>query len=474
MKPEFTKLFINNQWVDAPSTIEVKSPYDNRLIGNVGFADAPTMKKAIDAAAKAFEIMRKLPVHKVAEGLQKMHDYLEANLEEIALDLSAEAGKPITLARSEVQRSLHTFQEGVEESKRQYGESIPLDRKPWGEGRTGLVEYFPIGIIGSISPFNFPLNLVSHKVVPALASRNVVVLRPARQTPFSAMHVAKAYEASGLPAGGLNVLPSDYAAADLFVDDERVKMISFTGSPKVGWEIKGRAKTKRVTLELGGNAPIIVHSDADLEKAAKAIASGGFTNAGQSCISAQRIYVHQTRYDEFLPLLKSKVEAIGYGNPADEKNSVGPLINTKEADRIMDWIQEALAGGGKLLTGGTREGNVISPTVLTDTNHDMKVNCMEVFGPVITVTPYENFDTVLAEANNSDFGLQAGLFTNNINLIHKAYQEIEAGGLVINDVSTWRIDHMPYGGVKNSGFGREGVKYAMHEMSEMKLLIVAY
>jgi acyl-CoA reductase-like NAD-dependent aldehyde dehydrogenase len=475
MNPNFSKIFIANKWVKAPKTLKILSPYDEKLVGIVGIADKILMEKAIEEADRAFLIMKDLPIYKIADGLSKMKQYFENNFEEVANDLSSEAGKPITIAKAEVSRAIHTFEDGIEECKRLYGEVIPLDRRPWGENRTGEIERFPIGVIAAISPFNFPLNLVAHKVVPALASRNTVVVRPATQTPFCSLHIAKAYEQSGLPVGGLSVLPSDYEAADVLVTDARVKMVSFTGSAKVGWDIKAKVPQKKVALELGGNAAVIIHEDVlDLNKAALAVANGGFANAGQSCISAQRIFVHESIYEKFLPLLKEKVETLIVGDPRNEKTQVASLINAKEADRVMEWIDEAKKQGAKELTGGKRSGNVIWPTILIDTKQTMKVNCMEIFGPLVTVIPYKSFEEVLKEVNDSEFGLQAGIFTQNINLIHRAYKELEVGGLVINDVPTYRIDHMPYGGIKQSGVGREGVRFAMIEMTEPKLLVITY
>ncbi len=344
-----------------------------------------------------------------------------------------------------------------------------------GRKREAHIQRFPIGVIAAISPFNFPLNLALHKVIPAIASRNTVVLRPATQTPFSSLHIAKAYEESGLPVGGLQVVPSDYAAADVLTTHDKIKMVSFTGSVSVGWKIKEKATRKKIALELGGNAAVVVHEDAEnLEKAALAIANGGFNNAGQSCISAQRVFVHKKIYDTFIKLLKLQVEAMVVGDPRNDKTQVGRLISAKEADRVMEWIEEAKKAGATVFTGGTREGNVITPTVLTKTTAAMKVNCMEIFGPLITIEEYEDFDKVIAEVDNSEFGLQAGIFTQNINLIHKAYKELEVGGLIINDVPTYRIDPMPYGGIKNSGIGREGVRFAMQEMTEPKLLVISY
>ncbi len=475
MKANFDKVFINNQWVTTSKKVKVLSPYDEKEMGEVGVADKNLMEEAITSADRAFAQMRHLPTYKIADGLTKMRDYFVENFEEVSRDLSEEAGKPITIARAEVNRALHTFEDGIEECKRMYGETFTLDRRPWGENREATVQRFPLGVIAAISPFNFPLNLVAHKIVPALASKNTVVVRPATQTPFCALHIAAAYEKSGLPAGGLNVLVSDYQAADLLSEDSRIKMVSFTGSASVGWKIKEKAAKKKVALELGGNAAVVVHEDAaNLEKAAAAVANGGFSNAGQSCISAQRIFVHKSVYEAFLKLLKEKVEAMVVGNPREDKTQVSSLISKKEADRVEEWLKEAKEAGAIFVTGGKREGNVMWPTIVTHTKPDMKINCMEVFGPVVTVVPYEDFDIVLKEINASEFGLQVGVFTQNINLIHTAYQELEVGGLIINDVPTYRIDHMPYGGIKMSGVGREGVRYAMEEMTEPKLLVTTY
>ncbi len=474
MKSEFSKIFINNLWLKTEKSNEVKNPFDYSPVGKSGLASVEQMQSALDSAEKAFEEMRNLPVHKIADGLSKMRNYLEENSKEIAQDLSKEAGKPITLARGEVARCLHTFEDGIEESKRIYGETIPLDRREWGENRTAIVERFPIGIIGAITPFNFPLNLAAHKIVPALAAKNTVILKPARQTPFSALHLAKAYENSGLPAGGLNVLPCEYDSAELLLTDERVKKISFTGSAKVGWKIKQKANEKKISLELGGNAAVVVCEDANLEKTAQSVANGGFFYAGQSCISAQRIFVHSAIYDEFSALLKAKTESLIFGNPADEKTQIGPLITKSEANRVMKWIDDATENGAQILTGGKRNGNVISPTILTETHSKMAVNCREIFGPVLTLMPFDDFEKALDLVNDSKYGLQAGVFTNDVNRIQKSYKKLEVGGVIINDVPTWRIDHMPYGGVKNSGIGREGVRYAIEEMTERKLLVIAF
>lgn len=480
MNKDFNKLFINNKWIIVSKIAEVKSPYDGKVLGKIAVAGKKEMKNAINAADTAFLEMKNLPVYKIADGLSKMRDYIVENFEEIAKDLSSEAGKPITIAKAEVNRALHTFEDGIEECKRMYGETLPMDRRAWGEKRKSIVERFPIGVIAAMTPFNFPLNLVVHKIVPAIASKNTVVLRPATQTPFCSYHLAKAYEMSGLPAGGLNVLTSDYQAVDEIVGDKRVKMISFTGSPKVGWDLKKKAWNKEVVLELGGNAAVIVEDSENLDKIATLISLAGFSNAGQSCISAQRIFVKENIYDKFLSLLKKKVEELVVGDPANEKTQVASIISKNEADRIMEWIEEARKSGAKIVTGGKREslpagrqGNVIYPTILTNTKPNMKVNCLEIFGPVVTVIPYKNFDDALKSVNNSDYGLQAGIFTQNVNNIFKAYQTLDVGGVIINDTPTWRIDHMPYGGIKESGVGREGVRYAMEEMTQVKLLVIS-
>jgi glyceraldehyde-3-phosphate dehydrogenase (NADP+) len=386
--------------------------------------------------------------------------------------MAQEAGKPIKAARTEVERAIFTFNVAAEESTRIYGEYLPLDWQEFTAGRWGIVRRFPLGPIAGITPFNFPLNLVAHKVAPAIAAGCPLVLKPAPQTPLTALLLAEAVQQAGWPDGGLNVLPLSNDDAGLLVTDERIKLISFTGSAAVGWQIKKNCGKKKVVLELGGNAGVIVHSDADLAYAADRCVAGGFAYAGQTCISVQRILVERTAFAKFTDLLLEGVKKLKIGDPLDDSTDLGPLIRESDAVRASDWIQEAVRGGARLLCGGQRRGPVLDPTVLTGTRPEMKVNCQEIFAPVVTVEPYDDFNQALKQINNSPYGLQAGLFTRDAKLIFNAYEELEVGGLIAGDVPAFRIDHMPYGGVKDSGLGREGLRYAIEEMTEPKLLVM--
>ena len=386
--------------------------------------------------------------------------------------MAQEAGKPIKAARTEVERAIFTFNVAAEESTRIYGEYLPLDWQEFTAGRWGIVRRFPLGPIAGITPFNFPLNLVAHKVAPAIAAGCPMVLKPAPQTPLTALLLAEAVQQAGWPDGGLNVLPLSNEDAGLLVTDERIKLISFTGSAAVGWQIKKNCGKKKVVLELGGNAGVIVHSDADLAYAADRCVVGGFAYAGQTCISVQRILVERSVCGKFTDLLLEGVKKLKTGDPLDESTDLGPLIRESDAVRASDWIQEAVRGGARLLCGGQRQGPVLEPTVLTGTRPEMKVNCQEIFAPVVTVEPYDDFNQALKQINNSPYGLQAGLFTRDAKLIFNAYEELEVGGLIAGDVPAFRIDHMPYGGVKDSGLGREGLRYAIEEMTEPKLLVM--
>ncbi|MCK4578844.1 MAG: aldehyde dehydrogenase family protein, partial [Candidatus Marinimicrobia bacterium] len=403
-----------------------------------------------------------------------MKGYFSNHAEEAARTITAESGKAIKSARVEVQRAIHIIEDGVEECKRLGGETIPLDRRPWGESRMALLERVPRGIVAGITPFNFPLHLVGHKIVPALASRNAIIIKPASQTPLSALFWAKAFDLAGLPSGALSVLPAGPASAAPLIDDPRVKAISFTGSDTVGWQLKARAPKKHVSLELGGNAGAIVHSDGNLQLAASTLALGAFALAGQSCISTQRIFAHEDVYDDFASLLKAEADKMTVGDPADDDTDIGPVISASDAERIEQWVQNAVDQGAQVLSGNRREGNLYWPTVLTHTTPEMKVNREEVFGPVVTLTPYRKFDEALEMANNSRFGLQAAVFTNDVRLINRAYRSLEVGGVMVNQAPTWRIDHMPYGGVKDSGEGREGVRFAMQAMTEPRLLVINF
>ncbi len=462
--------FVNGKFVQTGEAVEVRSPYDASLVAVVHRAGPKEIEALIAGAVEAFQSTRRLPAWKRAEALEKISAGIAARREELATTIALEAGKPIRTARAEVDRAVFTFKVAAEESKRIYGEIVPLDWLPGTEGREAHVRRVPLGPVTGISPFNFPLNLVAHKVAPALAAGDAIVLRPASQTPVSALKLAEIVREAGLPEGALSVVPSSTQDAAPLVEDERIRFLTFTGSPAVGWGLKSRAGRKRVTLELGGNAGVIVHRDADLEYAAERVTWGGFSYAGQSCISVQRVYVHEEVYAQFREALVRRVKALKTGDPLDEATDVGPLIDSGAAERVEAWVEEARHGGAQVLTGGKRDGSLWQPTVLAEIKPEMRVSCQEVFAPLVGLYAYTDVSTAIRAVDEGDFGLQAGLFTNDWNVIQAAFEEIEVGGLMVNDVSTFRVDHMPYGGVKQSGTGREGLRYAIEEMSELKLL----
>jgi glyceraldehyde-3-phosphate dehydrogenase (NADP+) len=455
---------------DCQDSYDVHNPYTGAVVGNVCRADSADLEAAIQAAVRAFETTRKLPAHRRASILRAVSEGIQARAEEFARTIAQEAGKPIKQARAEVQRSIFTFAQAAEEATRIEGETIHLDAFSSGEGRYGIVRRFPVGPIAAITPFNFPLNLVAHKLAPALAAGCSVVLKPASQTPISALKLAEIIADAGWPTGALSVLPMRSADAAPLVEDERFKLLTFTGSPAVGWAMKQRAGRKRVTLELGGNAGVIVHNDADLDLAAARAVVGGFAYAGQSCISVQRVFVHDAVYTEFMDRFVPAVKALRLGDPLDEASDLSALITSDDGARVAEWLDEARAAGAEILTGGTVQGGAVEPTIVAKAGPELRVNCAEIFAPVVTIQTYTEFDEALAAVNNSDFGLQAGVFTNDLQLVWRAYETLEVGGVIVNDVPTWRVDHMPYGGVKQSGFGREGLKYAIEEMTEPRLL----
>jgi len=461
---------LDGQQHKSDDAIEVRSPYDDSLVAVVHRAGADAIEKAIATAVIAFETTRKMPTWKRSEVLEKVSDAILVHKEDLARTIALEAGKPIKTARAEVERASFTFKVAAEEARRIYGEIVPLDWLPGNEGRTAQIRRVPRGPVAGISPFNFPLNLVAHKVAPALAAGNPIILRPATQTPVSSFKLAQLILEAGWPAGGIAVVPCKTKDANPLVEDNRIKLLTFTGSPAVGWELKRRAGQKLVTLELGGNAGTIVHNDADLPYAASRVAWGGFSFAGQSCISVQRVYIHADGYETFVDELIPKVKALKVGNPLDEATDIGPLIDKGAADRLGAWLEEAKAGGAEILTGGTRAGNIWQPTVLASIHEDMKVSCQEAFGPLVGLYRYTDVHEAIRAVDNSEFGLQAGIFTNDWRLVEEAFENLEVGGLMVNDVSTFRIDHMPYGGAKASGMGREGLRYAIEEMTEMRLL----
>ncbi len=460
------------KWRKSNDLLPVLNPYDGTVIGRVCRPTGIHLDEAVEHTLSGFEIARRLPAHQRYDILITAAGMLEKRKEEAARLLCLEAGKPIRHARSEVSRAVNTLTLSAEESRRIGGETLTMDIAEAVGRRSGLVRRFPVGPILGISPFNFPLNLVCHKVGPALAGGNSILLKPASATPLSALFLAGILQEAGLPAGMLNVLPCSGQEAEKLVKDSRFAMVTFTGSAEIGWKIKSIAGKKKVCLELGGNAAVIIESDVDLDYALERCLLGGYAYAGQVCISVQRILVHKRIYDAFRKSFTEKVAGLVTGDPLDEKTDVGPLIDEASRQRIRTWIDEAVAAGGTLLTGGQREGSVLKPAVLETVPPEAKVWREEAFAPLTVLRPYSHLDEAITLANDSRFGLQAGIFTKDIEKAFTAFREIEVGGVIVNDIPTFRVDHMPYGGVKDSGFGREGVKYALEEMTEPRLLVI--
>jgi len=462
------KLFVGGEWIETGDWVEVRSPYSGDVVGRVAKAGAGETRNAIDAAESAMQ--EPLPAHKRAEILVRVAGALGRRHEEAARLISEEAGKPLKAARVEAARAMSTYTFAAVEARKLAGEMVPMDAAQAGEGKLAFTLRRPIGVVGAISPFNFPLNLVAHKIAPALAAGCAVVLKPASATPLSALFLAELEEEAGLPPGWLNVLVGPAAEiGDVIVEDERVKLITFTGSSGVGWKLKERAAKKRVNLELGNATPLIVAADADVSTAATKVAQNAFAFAGQSCISVQRVYVERSAYDEFVRQLVPLVEALKIGDPGDEATDVGPVIDQDARVRILDWIK---ASSGQVLTGGEQEGELIRPTVIANPGRDDEVSCEEVFGPVCTVTAVDSIDEAIELANGTRYGLQAGIFTASLDNALRAAQELEFGGVTVNEAPTFRADQMPYGGVKDSGNTREGPHYAVREMTEERLIVV--
>jgi glyceraldehyde-3-phosphate dehydrogenase (NADP+) len=453
--------------------LEVRNPYDSNLVGTTWLAGDAEFDRAADAAVAAAGEMRRLPAYRRAEILTAASATLQRRRDELARTLAGEAGKPIKDATVEAERAAQTFQAAADEARRLGGDVVPMDLAPHGTGRLAITRRFPLGPVAAIAPFNFPLNLSAHKIAPAIAAGNPIVLKPATKTPFSALYLAEIVVEAGLPPGAISVLPMARGTGDRLVTDPRFKLLTFTGSSAVGWEMKARAGKKKIILELGGNAGVIVDESADLAYAAKRIAAGGFAYAGQSCISVQRVYVHERVYDEFARQLVGLVEGLKVGDPLDPSTDLGPMIDEGEAERIDTWVREAVAAGATLLTGGQRLGGATyAPTILADVDPDAKVCAHEVFAPLVALTRFTSFDEAVRAVNRSTYGLQAGVFSARLEHALAAFDEVEAGGVIVNDIPTYRIDHMPYGGVKDSGLGREGPRYTIEEMTEMKLLVL--
>jgi acyl-CoA reductase-like NAD-dependent aldehyde dehydrogenase len=466
------KLLLDGEWIETGDWHEVRSPYSGEPVARVPEAGAEHARRAVDAAERAMQ--EPLPAHKRAEILDGVAGLLRDRHDEVAATISAEAGKPMKAARVEAERAISTFTMAAAEARRLAGDVVPMDAAPAGVGKIAYTVRVPIGVVGAITPFNFPLNLVGHKVAPALAAGCAVVLKPAGQTPLSALLLAELETEAGLPPGWLNVLVGPSAEiGDVLVEDERVRLITFTGSAEVGWKIRERAARKKVNLELGNATPVIVEPDADLEAVATKLAANAFAFAGQSCISVQRIYVGRQAYDDFVARFVPKVEGLNVGDPAEEDTDVGPVIDEDARDRIVSWIEEAKAGGASVLAGGEVADGILRPTVLADVTPEMKVSCLEVFGPLCTVSPYDSLDEALDLANDTEYGLQAGIFTASLSTALQASQALEFGGVTVNEAPTFRADQMPYGGVKASGNTKEGPHYAVREMTEERLVVIS-
>ncbi len=461
---------LNGKWIASGEQVPILSPFDGKEVGSFYRATAAHLEAAISGSVAAAEVMKPLPADERHRILNTTAEGIRKERERLARLIAQEAGKPIKAARVEVDRAAHTFSLAADEAMRLEDAHLRLEQ-PGIDARKGIVRRFPAGPVAAITPFNFPLNLVAHKLAPAIACGCPVVLKPAPQTPLTSLALAHLLHDAGLPPGGLQVLPLRNQDAASLVEDDRLKVLSFTGSAAVGWQLKARAGKKRVLLELGGNAAMIVHDDADVGLAVARAAAGGFVYAGQSCISVQRIFVQRKVLPQFVELFVEKVRALRSGDPLDEATDVGPLIGEADAVRVEAWVRDAVADGAKILCGGLRKGSMMEPTVLTGTRTDQKVNREEIFGPVVTVEPYDDFDSALNMANDSRYGLQAGVFTNDQKLVEQAFAGLEVGGVIVNDAPTFRADSMPYGGVKDSGLGREGVRYAIEEMTELKILV---
>lgn len=464
--------FIANKPEAPNQDLAVYDKFSGALATQVAMADASAIDRAIAAADAAAEPMRKMPAYKRQDVLNHCVKRFEERFEELAEALCIEAGKPIKDARGEVTRLIDTFRIAAEEAVRINGEVIPMDITARAEGYTGMWKRVPIGPCSFISPFNFPLNLAAHKVAPAIAAGCPFVLKPASLTPIGALIIGEVLAETDLPEGAFSVLPCHRGGAGLFTTDDRLKLLSFTGSPDVGWQLKAKAGKKPVVLELGGNAACVVDEGTDLDDATARIVFGAYYQSGQSCISVQRILVHDSLYDEMRDKLTAAVKALPMGDPKDENTFIGPMISEKEATRLHDWVVDAVEKGSTLLCGGERDGAMLQATLLENVAPDLDVNTQEAFGPVAILSRFSDFDDALKEVNNSDFGLQAGIFTRDIYKAQKAWDELEVGGVVIGDVPSWRVDHMPYGGVKDSGLGREGIRYAIEDMTEIRLMVV--
>jgi acyl-CoA reductase-like NAD-dependent aldehyde dehydrogenase len=467
-------IFLAGRWVESDDPLVIANPADPSTPAGQTFNATPAQyEEAVEAAVAAFEVTRHLPAYERGRILREISAGIKARREELGRLIALEAGKPIRDALVEVDRAVLTFRLGAEEAERMTGELIPLDLLPSSKDRIGITRRFPIGPIAAISPFNFPLNLAAHKLSPAIATGNPIVLKPPSKDPLTMLAVAEIIEAAGVPAGSVSILPMTRELGDRMVADERFKLLTFTGSPSVGWRMKERAGKKKVVLELGGNAAVIVDKTADLDWAVKRTVVGGFAYAGQVCISVQRAFIHEAIWDEFMGKFTVAVQGLKVGDPLDPTTDVGPMVDAGQASRTQRWVDEAIALGGTVVTGGKADGTFFPPTVLTGVPTTAQVCSNEAFAPLVVAAPFATLDEAIAKVNDSSFGLQTGVFTNDLAGAWRAFGELEVGGVIINDVPTYRIDHMPYGGVKDSGLGREGLRWAMEDMTEVRIMVLA-
>jgi acyl-CoA reductase-like NAD-dependent aldehyde dehydrogenase len=468
-------IFLAGRWVESPDQLVVENPANGEQPAGATFnATDEQYEEAVQAAVEAFEVTRHLPAFERGRILRDISNGIKARREEIGKLMATEAGKPIRDALLEVDRATLTFRLGAEEAERMVGETIPLDLMASSKDRVGITRRFPIGPIAGISPFNFPLNLAAHKISPAIASGNPIVLKPPSKDPLTMLTVAEIIEAASVPTGSVSILPMTRELGDRMVADDRFKLLTFTGSPSVGWRMKERAGKKKVVLELGGNAGVIVDKTADLDWAVRRILVGAFTYAGQVCISVQRMFVHEDIWDAFMARFIEGAKALKVGDPLDSQTDVGPMVDANAAGRTQRWVDEAVELGGKVHLGGKADGNFFPPTVLTDVPVTAQVCSNEAFAPLVVAFPFREFDEAVRQVNDSFFGLQTGVFTNDLANAWRGFHELEVGGVIVNDVPTYRIDHMPYGGVKDSGLGREGLRWAIEDMTEVRIMVLAW
>lgn len=466
-----TGYFAAGKFRDKGEELSVTNPYNGELVGKVKLAGPEVLDGCIRAGMDALELLSSAPLHLRSHWLESVAREMEARRNKLAAILCSESGKPLRLALGETDRAIQTFRIASQEALRQPGEYLPIDWTPAGEGKEAWIRWFPAGIIAGISPFNFPLNLSAHKIAPALAAGCPIILKPSSSTPLSALAMAEAIQSAGLPAGSVSILPMNREYGDLLVTDPRFAILSFTGSPAVGWSMKSRAGKKKVILELGGNAGAIISASADLDLAIPKCLGGAFAYSGQVCIHTQRIFVHTSLIEAFSERFVAEVHSLRSGDPAQPETEFSVMIDEANAIRVEQWLEEAQADGAKILCGGKRQGAFLEPTVITQTHPDMKVCSLEVFGPVVTLEPFDEIGDAIASINEGRYGLQAGVFTRDIKEMDLAFRNLEVGGVILNDVPTFRVDHMPYGGLKESGIGREGVRYAMMEMMEPRILV---